>query len=89
MLYSNRAEESMVGYLPEDWVNKQVTVVFEREVNMATWIVAKLLSDNEGGINIEQSEDLSVRRMFVPWSSVRFVEGLSEPHNSESQSGKA
>jgi hypothetical protein len=62
----------VAGYLPRAWFNKHVAVVFEREG--AGGIDAKLISDSEGGVFVELGYSQDTRRLFIPWSAVRYVE---------------
>jgi hypothetical protein len=70
----------MRGYLPREWFNKHVAVVFEREG--AGGIDAKLISDSEGGVFVEVGYSQDIRRLFMPWSAVRYVELLEEADES-------
>jgi hypothetical protein len=75
----------MAGYLPSGWVNKHVAVVFEREGSGG--IDAKLISHSEGGIFVELGYSQDTRRLFMPWSAVRYVELLEEADESRPTPG--
>jgi len=67
----------MPGYLPRSWKGKRVSVLFERESGGG--FDATLVNDNDGGVEVELVEEQAVRRMFMPWSAVRYVELMEEP----------
>ena len=67
----------MPGYLPRVWKGKRVSVLFERESGGR--FDATLVNDNDGGVQVEMVEERVVRRMFMPWSAVRYVELMEEP----------
>ncbi len=74
----------MAGYLPSAWRGKRVSVYF----NTAGGIEARVVDQNDGGMNIEvtkegATEEGSGRRVFVPWTAVRYVERLDESQQGE------
>jgi hypothetical protein len=71
----------MPGFLPRGWKNKRVSVLFERERGGS--VDATLVNDNDGGVQLEMVEEQVVRRMFVPWVAVRYVELMEEPEEQQ------
>jgi hypothetical protein len=67
-------------FVPSTWHGKKVVVLFGQEGGGS--FVARLVNDSAGGIHIEITEDQAVRKLFVPWSSVRYVELLEEAAES-------
>jgi hypothetical protein len=73
----------MAGYLPFGWSENRVRVVFGSERGGSN-IEATVVGDSEGGLTVEvareeeQAEE-RVRRAFIPWYAVRYVELLEEP----------
>jgi hypothetical protein len=67
----------MPGYLPRGWKGKRVSVLFGRESGGG--FDATLVNDNDGGVQVELVEEQAVRRMFIPWSAVRYIELREEP----------
>lgn len=73
----------MAGFLPRGWIGKRVAVNLQGQGGFE----ANLVSDNAGGVEIESigdtegsgnTEDAVIRRLFLPWSAVRYVELLEE-----------
>ena len=73
----------MAGYLPRGWRARRVRVAYGGLTR--AHFDATLVSENEGGINIELvdpgegPEVQGVRRVFLPWEAVQYVELLEEP----------
>ena len=70
-----------MGYLPTGWKGKRVVVLFERQGGGR--FEATLVNDNEGGVELETAEEQSIRRMFMPWSAVRYVELMEKPDEQQ------
>jgi predicted kinase len=68
-------------FVPSTWHGKKVVVLFGQEGGGSSF-VARLVNDSAGGIHIEITEDQAVRKLFVPWSAVRYVELLEEAAES-------
>jgi hypothetical protein len=68
-------------FVPSTWNGKNVVVLFGQEGGGSSF-VAKLVNDSAGGIHIEITEDQAVRKLFVPWSAIRYVELLEEAGES-------
>lgn len=66
--------------MPSTWNGKNVVVLFWQEGGSS--FVARFVNDSAGGILIEITEDQAVRKLFVPWSAVRYVELLEEAAES-------
>lgn len=64
----------MAGYLPREWRGKRVAVRFLAEGGLE----GSLVDHKDGGVFLEVAEDQKTRTLFIPWSSVRYVE-LLEP----------
>ena len=62
----------MAGYLPRAWYHKRVAVVLEGSINFE----ATLVSDSEGGVNVDMGEGQGARHLFIPWTAVQYVELL-------------
>jgi hypothetical protein len=67
-------------FVPSTWNGKNVVVLFWQEGGSS--FVARFVNDSAGGILIEITEDQAVRKLFVPWSAVRYVELLEEAAES-------
>ena len=74
------------GPFPPGWVNKRVTILLNTQ-GQRLW--GKVTEDNEGGCVVElegqgtpEEDFLSVRRVFIPWYAVRYIELLEEPEGS-------
>ena len=70
----------MAEFVPSTWNGKNVVVLFWQEGGSS--FVARFVNDSAGGILIEITEDQAVRKLFVPWSAVRYVELLEEAAES-------
>jgi len=70
-----------MAHLPRGWKGKRATVIFDRPEGGG--IEAILVMDNDSGLELEvvegEAEEQAVRRVFVPWPAVRYVELLEEP----------
>jgi hypothetical protein len=70
-----------MAHLPRGWRGKRAVVVFDREEGGG--IEATLVSDNAGGLELEvvegEGEKQDIRKVFMPWSAVRYVELKEEP----------
>jgi hypothetical protein len=66
----------MAVYLPVGWKNKRVSV---RLLPDASDIEATVVDENAGGVQLEGSAGGGPRRIFVPWTSVQYLELLQEP----------
>lgn len=69
-------------HLPREWVDKRVAVLFQRQ-GIAV-LKAILTGDNDGGIFVELREEQKVRKRFLPWSAVAYIELLEEVEKSRS-----
>ena len=70
-----------MAHLPRGWKGKQATVVFDRPEGGG--IEVTLVRDNDGGLEVEvvggEGEGQAIRRVFMPWSAVRYVELREAP----------
>jgi len=64
-------------FVPSTWHGKQVVVLFGQE-GAGSSFRAILVNDSAGGVHIEITDDQDVRKLFVPWSAIRYVELLEE-----------
>jgi hypothetical protein len=76
-----RGEDDVAEFVPSTWHGKQVVVLFGQE-GAGSSFRARLVNDSAGGILIEITEDQAVRKLFVPWSAIRYVELLEEAAES-------
>ena len=71
----------MAEFVPSTWHGKKVVVLFGQE-GAGSSFVARLVNDSAGGIQLEITDDQAVRKLFVPWSAIRYVELLEEAAES-------
>ncbi len=73
-----------MAYLSSGWKGKKVEVYF----NVGGAFAGTLLDTNDGGLKLEvgaDQEDEERRVLFVPWSSVKFVEALEDLDKSRTR----
>jgi len=64
----------MATYLPTGWHGKRVAVLFNADGGFE----GSLFNDSDGGVMVDIVEDQSARKLFIPWSSVQYVELLEQ-----------
>ena len=70
----------MAAYLPKGWLSKQVVVVFRPEGSLK----GSLFNSREGGVLLQVAEADRTRKLFIPWSSIRYVELLEQADEGDS-----
>ena len=75
----------MTAYLPKGWLSKQVVVMFRPEGSLK----GSLFSWSEGGVFLHIVEVERTRKLFIPWSSIRYVELLEQADEGETDEGEA
>lgn len=64
----------MTRHLPKGWIGKRVAVLFETNGGFE----GSLFNNNDGGVILDVVQDQRTRKLFIPWSSIRYVELLEE-----------
>ena len=77
----------MAGYLPVEWRGKHVAVVWGGGSGN---IEATVIDNNEGGLTVEviregERDKGDVRKAFIPWPAVRYVELLEEADEEDTE----
>ncbi len=70
----------MARYLPEEWQGKRVALQYLGEGGFR----GTLVSESEGGIFLQVFQNQNARNLFIPWSSIRYLELLEEADKSPS-----
>ncbi len=69
----------MAAYLPKGWLGKRVVVAFGPEGGLK----GSLFNWSEGGVFLQVVEADRTRKLFIPWSSIQYIELLEQADEGE------